>query len=320
MVRCSRRPTRGCRHAVRRSGIPILSAARSSTVVIVLWISRFLPRVDSPRSRRVHACAPVASVKAGRLAARLLRGRLDGRVLRCATLGGVWLGCEDGCLVPSRCATYLGTVFLTYTPSRFRVWGVFLTCASPLATCAFRPRFVGDAHRRRVSDVFDSPEHQRGLSDMFDYSAEGTLQGCASSGFAGRPRAASRAPRSRAARVVARRPGLHGGPTGCKVRNVRAVRRDSEGAASFARHTPWRWACEAKWRRGVGRQARQSGGELLVIISTYRQWLLARGTNQAYPPCTVMRRSRTIGRPVFDSPQDAISAAPVGRPAPLLFH
>jgi hypothetical protein len=34
-------------------------------------------------------------------------------------------------------------------------------------------------------------------------------------------------------------------------------RLNSEGAASFASRL-----CEAKWRRGVGRQARQSGGEL----------------------------------------------------------
>jgi len=40
-------------------------------------------------------------------------------------------------------------------------------------------------------------------------------------------------------------------------------RLNSEGAASFARRTSLsRRLCVAKWRRGVGRQARQSGGEL----------------------------------------------------------
>jgi hypothetical protein len=40
---------------------------------------------------------------------------------------------------------------------------------------------------------------------------------------------------------------------------------------------------KAKWRRGVGRLARQSGGELLGLNRTF--WCVD-GTSQAYPYCT----------------------------------
>src|SRR5581483_2016734 len=42
-----------------------------------------------------------------------------------------------------------------------------------------------------------------------------------------------------------------------------------------------------EWRRGVGRPARQSGGEFERTIRTYRRRSGAKGTNQVYPPCTV---------------------------------
>jgi hypothetical protein len=79
--------------------------------------------------------------------------------------------------------------------------------------------------------VFDSPEHCEDYRDMFDYPAEGTpnpFGGARPPGSAGRPRAASRAPRT--PWCGARRPRSKLGQTAGAMH----PRLNSAGAASFS--------------------------------------------------------------------------------------
>jgi len=109
-------------------------------------------------------------------------------------------------------------------------------------------------------------------------------------------------------RVVARRPGLHGGPKGCKVRNVHAARRDSEGAASFAitRHGDSRVGKVAARGRAAsptkrGRIVRRDKNLSPMVFSKgYKSGVPAlypclddRGLSDA--PCSIARR-RHFGR------------------------
>ena len=90
----------------------------------------------------------------------------------------------------------------------------------------------------------------------------GGLTATRRSGSAGRPRAASRAPQ----------PPGGGAQTRALQRPLRVMRHQripagQEGAAaSFAKRTAWSIAVRAKWRRGVGRQARQKRGEFARIF------------------------------------------------------
>jgi hypothetical protein len=168
---------------------------------------------------------------------------------------------ESGCLffMLCRAGQFHALVWQSVTPApaSSRVRGVFLLRAR-WQSCAFRPRFVGDAHRRRVSGrVSNSPEPARTIGRVFDYSAEGT------------PLGGARRPASPADPVPPvehhglLRPGaqtalLDGQPAGAN-----APPAEQRGSRQLCQtHRPPRRMCEAKWRRGVGRQARQSGGEL----------------------------------------------------------
>ncbi len=219
VVGCSRRPTRGCRHALRtkrghlhcrfdegEASVKRRNASfRSASLGLFPLVGHGL---HSPRSRRVHACAPVAPVKAGRLAApppSSWRGRLDGRVIRRATIdvfgSGVRTLRASGLRDATRCVLhFLWWVVLRHLkaartpqpPSHVRLRPICMcdlyrrvsrsgAILRVVDTCrllvAFRPRFVGDAHRRRVSDVFNSPEHRRGLLDVFRLPRRGHPNG-----------------------------------------------------------------------------------------------------------------------------------------------
>jgi len=98
---------------------------------------------------------------------------------------------------------------------------------------------------------------------------------------------------------------LHGGPKGCKVRNVRAVRRDSEGAASFAitRHGDSRVGKVAARGRAASPTKR---GRIVRSDKSLSQMVFSKGYKSGVPalypcfddrglsdaPCSIARRRR----------------------------
>ena len=128
------------------------------------------------------------------------------------------------------------------------------------------PAFVGDRCRSRVSDMFDSPERSEDYRDMFATPTR-EPEGRRSSGAAGRPRAAKSsiaAPRREAETCADR----------TAVADLSAQRKSSacrKGAPPVLSHSFCpprleRWL--TKWRRGVGRQARQKRGECVLYFKT----------------------------------------------------
>jgi len=92
------------------------------------------------RSPRIHACAPGS-------------GR-QGPTERARATGGAWTGASSG-------ARQIGCLRLCLEDPLYLVGASPLFCATA-GTPAFRPRFVGDAHRKRVR-THSTPRAPRGL-------------------------------------------------------------------------------------------------------------------------------------------------------------
>src|SRR6266511_2016438 len=79
-------------------------------------------------------------------------------------------------------------------------------------------------------------------------------------------------------------------PTPCRQPSTEAVRQGAQAASSLM-------LLHDEWRRGVGRQARQSGGGIVLFCKDFLESEeQVKGTNQTYRPCTPQKQSRTIGR------------------------
>jgi hypothetical protein len=229
-------------------------------------------RLHSPRSRRVHACAPVAAVNGRPTGRPAQRGRLDGRVIRGATIEGFRLGFRTGVNSPLVCrkaflATFVGLCF-------------------PPPLCRRSRR-----RERVLRRVFNSPQLARTIGRVFNTS----------------PRAPRRAPDRTAqpadpAPPVEPRPGR--GETarsaaGAKDRRHATWRPEAttqERPPALPLRTPWRWRVWQSGGAGSGGKPDKAGANCEAPISTYRQSNSEKGTNQAYPPCTLLL-ARTIGRP-----------------------
>jgi hypothetical protein len=115
------------------------------------------------------------------------------------------------------------------------------TKENPCAACCLvssRPRFVGGRAPRRVSDGCPtSPEPARTIGRLFDYPAEGT-------------------------RRARDRPAQPADP-------VPPAEHRSQKARSAGRQFATKAKALSEWRHGVGRQARQSGGELCCPARTF---------------------------------------------------
>ena len=152
-----------------------------------MWIFPLVGhRLHSPRSRRVHACAPAAPVKAGRMAASI-EVALTGRAIRRATL---------------RVSARL--VLLCFDPPRDSSRGLYwLPCGSHFGPVFSAPALSETRTEGGYRDACSIARSLRGLLDACSILRRGHPPGCASSGAAGRPRAASQATRTP---CVARRP------------------------------------------------------------------------------------------------------------------
>jgi hypothetical protein len=160
-----------------------------------------------------HSCVRAASGGQGRPgSAARVAGCLDRRLIRRATL---------------TCLRLRGCVSI---PTGLPVHHWCSPVARSIAPEFFAPDLSEGVTPRRVSRrVFNSPQPARTIGRVFDTPPRAP-SGCASPGFAGRPRAASRAPRTPCG---ARRPRSPPGQTAGAMH----PRMNSAGAASFARRT-----------------------------------------------------------------------------------
>ena len=258
------------------------ASVKEAQCLLPFRIPRFIPLGGTraafppePTRSRGRAGSAGQGRPLGRPATSSWRGRLDGRVIRRATMMSsapeAGLRCDKvrvalvmvGSIeapqgrpdIPSPPATSGSGQFVcaTCTPACLASGVIFCPCV--LLGCALRPRFVGDAHRRRVSDVFNSPEHPaRTIGRVPTTPPRAPLWGARRPAPPADPvppvehrSSAGRRPRSKLGQSA----GASAPP---------AEQRGSRQLCQTHR-PPWRM-CEAKWRRGVGRQARQSGGEL----------------------------------------------------------
>lgn len=130
------------------------------------------------------------------------------------------------------------------------------------------PALSEGTRRGGYRDACSIARSLRGLLDACSIPRRGPPQrGAWPPGDAGRPRAASQAPP----------PPDGGAQTACSPGAGRGLRQSQVpdgprgSAASFARLTGRQSLCEAKWRRGVGRQARQSGGGIVLSFKRFSQ-------------------------------------------------
>jgi hypothetical protein len=156
----------------------------------------------------------------------------------------------------------------------------------------FRPRFVGGhGVEARYRDVCSIARSLRGLLDVCSIPAEGTR----------------RAP-DRPAQPADPVPPVEPRQAGARPR----ARVGSKGTASCSMAPPsnhagappappfctaWTIGCAAEWRRGVGRQARQSGGCIALIYMCFLNFVILETVQvSCTPPLLSLMPSRTVGR------------------------
>ena len=260
MVRCSRRPTRDRRHAVRRGDFSLLPRLAHEDFAHVEL------RVDTDASacalpcpiplggtraafppEPTHSCVRAGSAGQGR----------PGSAARIA-------GCLDGRADPARDTGVSSAQRMREHPDRLAGPSLVLACGEFLRTCVLRPRFVGGARRGGYRDACSIARSLRGLLDACSIPRRGHP---IPDGACDRPALpADPVPpvEHRGPPAAARRPVPEQDRRADSARQGRACQ--SEGTAqeppALPVHTAMEIAVWAKWRRGVGRQARQSGGEL----------------------------------------------------------
>ena len=171
----------------------------------------------------------------------------------------------------------------------------------------FRPRFVGGhGVEARYRDVCSIARSLRGLLDVCSIPAEGT-------------RRAPDRPAQPADLVPPVEPPPGGGETArsCGVRGYGVMLHGAPSNRAGAPPAPpvctaWTIGCAAEWRRGVGRQARQSGGLYCIDIHVFFEFrYFGNGTSQLYPSLTIfdaIKDCRTA--PLFDRPEKHRASTP----------
>jgi hypothetical protein len=156
----------------------------------------------------------------------------------------------------------------------------------------FRPRFVGGhGVEARYRDVCSIARSLRGLLDVCSIPAEGT-------------RRAPDRPAQPADLVPPVEPPPGGGETArsCGVRGYGVMLHGAPSNRAGAPPAPpvctaWTIGCAAEWRRGVGRQARQSGGCIALIYMCFLNFVILETVQvSCTPPLLSLMPSRTVGR------------------------